>query len=448
MNQLKILVFLLFWIAINGLPDGLNSWTIVTEWANTPYYSTHMMDTGYNKVQNVIWLFGGWVGPTQKSTNYIIKFNVSSKTFEYNPSKWQMPMDFYFAYSQSGATVNDIVYLSPSHYEDSNNVAGTFWNDNQPEPIYKFDMTQEQWFNVPETTIPMIGAMNRYQTCLTGEEIQNILILTGGVTKTNTYTNTWIYYNLTSHSWSLEITNPTVTVTRNNHECIIANDYLWIMGGVTPEDQAIKTIERIYIMDILNIHDYQWQLLSTTISNSRGFGITVDPTGNLYMIGGSPSVSYSVQRTDVVDMLNIRTLLVEKSLPVPQTMARNSVVTTIDNQFLIFGRTRSFVNPPSGTMSAASDGQYLYSNVLPTQPPTPYIAPDKFYNSKYVMGGFTSFDVDVTRYNFDTLLAYTYSEANTFCQNAYGTTLAIIKSSFENELADELCILYGIPCLI
>eukprot|EP01084_Bolivina_argentea_P015351 28711_1 len=415
-----LIFFLLFEIAVKGLPDGLNSWTVKNEWANTPYVATVGLGVGYNRVQNTVWFFGGYIDSCcQLHSNYIVKFNVSSNTFEYNPSTWQLPLDFSFVNSgSSSTTVNDIAYLSPRTYE-SNGITKRYFLLNEPEPIYKFDMTQEQWFNVPETYLPT----NHYEGCIYGEETQNILVVTGGETNTASMS----YYNLTSGSWSLEITQPSVNIARNNHKCIISNDYLYIMGGYTisapasPASGPTNTIERLYIMDILNIINYQWHLLQTTLfdnSQITAFGINADPSGNLYMSGG---VSNGIGITNAVAMLNIRTLLIEKSLPLPVTNLHHVAVTTRDNSFYLFGGHCRDITTCNYALA-----QYIYSNTLPTKSPTPYIQPDQFYNAKYVLGGFTSFDMDVTMYNFDTLQR-SYSEANTFCQNVYGTTLAIIK---------------------
>eukprot|EP01084_Bolivina_argentea_P015354 28715_1 len=439
--QYYLLLVVLLNIVVKGLPDGISSWTVVlNEWASTPSTSTAYMGTGYNKVENTVWFFGGYIDSCCAIfSNYIIKFNVSSRTFEYDPNKWVMPQQFAFANSvPSSTTVNDIIYLSPTRYETGLSPKWNVYHTvNEAQPIYKFDMTQEQWFNVPETYIPR----NHDQGCIVGEEIQNILVITGGF-EGNENPASWIYYNLTSDSWSSEITNPIINIPRNNHKCIISNDYLYIMGGRSAADsEGIQTIERIYIMDILNIINYHWQLLSTTLLGNTNdyFGINVDPSGNLYMTGGHNAKTGAQQNT--VSMLNIRTLLIERSLPLPVPNIMHASITTRDNQFFLFGGVCR-TSPCDYTLK-----QYMYSNILPTKSPTAYIRPDQFYNSKFVLGGFTNFDSNVATYNFQTLQE-SYSEANLFCQNAYGTTLAIIKSSFDNNLADELCILYGIPCLI
>eukprot|EP01084_Bolivina_argentea_P158855 276705_1 len=112
-----LLFFLLFEIVVHGLPDGLSSWTLVNDWANTPSTGTIDMGIGYNAAQNTVWFFGGYIDSTVYCTNYIVKFNVSSKEFEYNPSKWQLPAQWRFGGGSepSSATMNDIVYVSPTH---------------------------------------------------------------------------------------------------------------------------------------------------------------------------------------------------------------------------------------------------------------------------------------------------------------------------------------------
>eukprot|EP01084_Bolivina_argentea_P212665 361448_1 len=370
--QYYLFLVVLLKIVVKGLPDGISSWTVVNQWAPTPYASTIYMGSGYNRIQNIVWFLAGRIDTCcQLHSNYIVKFNVSSKTFEYDPSKWSLPLQLLFSYSPPGsATVNDIIYLTPTSYESSS-VKRIYFVVNEPQPIYQFDMTNEQWFNIPETYMPT----NRPGSCMNGEESQNILVVTGGEAATDIVT--WVYYNLTSHSWSSEITIPTINMARRRHACIISNNYLYIMGGRSQSGSRILTIERIYIMDILNIINYQWQLLSTTLPAAQEgglSGINVDPSGNLYMAGGNEGSL----KTNTVSMLNIRTLLIEKSLPLPVTNAYHTAVTTRDNQFFLFGgicRT----SPCDYTLK-----QYMYSNILPTKSPTAYIRPDHFYNSKFV----------------------------------------------------------------
>ena len=88
------------------------------------------------------------------------------------------------------------------------------------------------------------------------------LFLIGGSDVNNNTLNTTSIYDTYSETWStLKISS--MIKSRSRSSCNIINDFLYIIAGDTD-----NTIERIYIGDINNINDYQWELLnSSLISN-------------------------------------------------------------------------------------------------------------------------------------------------------------------------------------
>eukprot|EP01084_Bolivina_argentea_P055962 102480_1 len=265
---------------------------------------------------NIAWLLG-------KTQDQVVSFDVTSKTFTNHGSLLESPG--VWEEDQNYAQKDDMLYFQ-------SNVG----------PLFQYQLKNGSVSLQARHT----RAFYPYQGsgCLTVVDDYLIIIYAF---------DTYIFNTITAN-WTGPDNTPRLITRRWQHCCQVSTaKYLYAIGGV-----ANTTIEKLYVGDMLNINNYNWEALTDTLSIKRLDAASVVYDDFAYIIGGNNGLKFSeAQNFDVVDVLNMRSDKVFTTRSLCKPLGSAVAVVLLDEIWVFDHR----------------EGYAQYLNLLPT--PSPTLAP-------------------------------------------------------------------------
>ena len=86
------------------------------------------------------------------------------------------------------------------------------------------------------------------------------------------------------------------------HMYIEPNGYLYLIGGSSPDNIHLNSIEKLYVNDMPNLHQYSFTTLSDTLSHPKSYTRSILYKTNIYVIGGRDITPY-----DDIDLIDTKT---------------------------------------------------------------------------------------------------------------------------------------------
>ena len=224
------------------------------------------MSIGYENTTNLIWLIGGnW--PHRSS---LISFNISI----WNETN---------AFEDHGSVLSSYQFesLGQTYVQKTTTVCAV--NTLNSSQLLIFDISTRDVKTVTENNLTLYT-----YGCLAS--VGDLII----------YTNLDQTYIMTisSQSWRLS-GNPKMLQPRWYHSCMIEPNagFLYVIGGAP----ILNSIEKLYVNDIANINQYNFTLLTDTLSRSKWGTRSILYQTDIYIIGGAGGQGQYCDDIDVID---------------------------------------------------------------------------------------------------------------------------------------------------
>ena len=199
-------------------------------------YSSQVI--GYESITDRIWLIGGFITKSAPTSNTVHSFNVQSLTFT------------------AHNTISDPVIAGAQTYTQHNETIYMIWDDRSTNAISTFNMNTQQFTPKLEgSTFPIYVYLEAALTFHDG-----YLLVTGGRTNASIDGIAHNRFQIFHISDALWFEGPELPQNRNRHTSAVVDNYLYAIGGST------NIVIRIYVGDLQNISNYEWETLNDTLS--------------------------------------------------------------------------------------------------------------------------------------------------------------------------------------
>eukprot|EP01084_Bolivina_argentea_P237175 398689_1 len=168
-------------------------------------------------------------------------------------------------------------------------------------------------------------------------------------------------YDIQTNIWLNNL--PSLSISHRRFCCQVANDYLFAIGGINGGAATIDRIEKIYLKNMSNIQNEQWQTLSERLTQTkRSFRCAT--IGDLIYIVGGWNANVGAANIPRVDRINTLDDSVNWDSSLSSGLVGVGLVATSDRILhSIGGANLGFANRVTR--------RWQYSSKLPSLSPTP-----------------------------------------------------------------------------
>ena len=294
---------------------------------------------GFDSNADTIWLIGGYI--TDPSTSRTVhSFNVTNPQFTAHSS------------------ISNAVVADSETYTQHNDTIYMIWDDHSTNAISTFNMNTQQFTPKLEgSTFPIYVFQEGALTYHDG-----YLLIVGGRTNASVAGVAHNHFQIFRISDTLWFEGPELPQNRNRHTSAVVDDYLYIIGGST------NIVIRIYIGDLENISNYQWETLNDTLSEQYITDIymrSVVYQSNIFVLGGYDAP---------IDVIHTDSLTVTRNISTLISNVRRATAVVAHAMIYVFGGWCGLCNG-----SAQTPVTYQYAPLLtlnPTEDPTSIPSPN------------------------------------------------------------------------